>query len=332
MQYDLSYWERRSFFDGMDAVVIGSGIVGLSAAIHLKIRQPRWRVVVLERGTLPIGASTRNAGFACFGSMTELLDDLTHMTETQVLDVVEMRFRGLQLLRSIVGDANLEYIGAGGYEMFTHEEAEAYAECTRHLEHFNDTIGRITGHPEVYRVADERLPRFGFAPSVAHLILNQAEGQVHTGRMMRSLLDVAQSLGVEILNGASIRQIEEVPTGVLLHMEAGWTLRVPQILVCTNGFARQLLPELAVTPARNQVLITEPIPNLPIEGCFHYDRGYFYFRNIEGRILMGGGRNLDPQTEQTDDFGTNPMIRAALERLLREVVAPNYPVQIDWGR
>ena len=109
MQYELSYWEKESFFKGIDVAIIGSGIVGLSAAIHLKTLEPNSRIVVLERGALPTGASTRNAGFACFGSMTELLDDLSHMSEDDVLGVVEKRWTGLQRLRSLVGDENLDF-------------------------------------------------------------------------------------------------------------------------------------------------------------------------------------------------------------------------------
>jgi hypothetical protein len=329
MTYSLSYWERASFFDGVDAAVIGSGIVGLAAAIHLKTLQPRWRVVVLERGTLPIGASTRNAGFACFGSLTELLDDIQNSTEDAVLAVVERRWRGLQRLRELVGDARLDFRQLGGYEMFTEQEEAIFGECRDAIPHFNQQIGRITGHPEVYQVVDERLPRFGFAPSVRHLILNQPEGQVHTGQMMATLLQLARHHGVEVYNGFEIKHLEDDGQGVHLETAAGWSLRIPQVLVCTNGFATRLLPHLAVVPARNQVLVTQPIPGLPVEGCFHYDRGYFYFRNIDGRILLGGGRNLDLQTEQTDDFGANSLIRSALLGLLNTVICPGQKVEVD---
>ena len=98
--------------------IIGSGIVGLSAALALLDRQPQLSVAVIERGVLPEGASTRNAGFACFGSMTELLDDLETMPESDVFALVERRFKGLQRLRKRVGDDNLRYEGLGGYEIF----------------------------------------------------------------------------------------------------------------------------------------------------------------------------------------------------------------------
>ena len=70
LTYQLSYWEKSVFFDQVDAVIIGSGIVGLSAALSLKEQKPNWKVIVLERGPLPIGASTRNAAIACSGSVT----------------------------------------------------------------------------------------------------------------------------------------------------------------------------------------------------------------------------------------------------------------------
>lgn len=326
--YELSYWEKESFFNGIDVAVIGSGIVGLSAAIHLKHLEPKRRVVIFERGALPTGASTRNAGFACFGSMTELLDDLTHMGEDAVLEVVEKRWRGLQRLRALVGDENLNYQELGGYELFNSQETAIFHQCAERIGEFNQKIGLITGHPEVYKVVDDRCNQFGFS-DVQHLILNQSEGQVHTGKMMVTLLQIARNKGVEIFNGMGILGLEDGSDGVSLETEFGWTIKVPSVLVAVNGFARQLIPSLDLYPARNQVLLTKPIPGLKVAGCFHYDRGYFYFRNIDGRILLGGGRNLDLETEKTAAFGGNELIRAALEKLLRDVICPDQPVDID---
>jgi glycine/D-amino acid oxidase-like deaminating enzyme len=123
--------------------------------------------------------------------------------------------------------------------------------------------------------------------------------------------------------------LDDSTQGVEIETEFGWTLRVPKVLVAVNGFAQQLLSMPDVQPARNQVLITQPIPNLKVEGCFHYDRGYFYFRNIDGRILLGGGRNLDLEQENTAEFGANPLIRKALIHLLETVVCPGQAVEID---
>ena len=71
----LSFWERKAFFEGIDFTIIGAGIVGYSTAIQIKEKYPNARVLILEKGYLPSGASSKNAGFACFGSPTELFDD-----------------------------------------------------------------------------------------------------------------------------------------------------------------------------------------------------------------------------------------------------------------
>lgn len=328
LRYNLSYWERETFFKDYDVAVIGSGIVGLTAAMHLKTLDPALRVVVLERGALPAGASTRNAGFACFGSMSELLDDMTRLTEDEVLAVVEKRWRGLQRLRTVVGDANMDFQMLGGYEMFTDEDEDTFRTCAARVPDFNLKIGAITGHPETYKIVDDRLPRFGFR-GVNHLILNQPEGQVHTGKMMAALLQKATEQGVRIFNGINLTRLEDSSQGVELETDTGWILRVPRVLVAVNGFAKTLLPDAEVTPARNQVLVTQPIPGLKVEGCFHYDRGYYYFRNVDGRILLGGGRHLDNSTEQTSEFGSNALIRSALVQLLKTVICPGRPVEVD---
>jgi len=50
----ISYWEKLHFFN-FDVLIIGSGIVGLSAAIALKEKQPALNIAVLERGLIPSG-------------------------------------------------------------------------------------------------------------------------------------------------------------------------------------------------------------------------------------------------------------------------------------
>lgn len=76
MAISLSYWERKTYFSNVDFTVVGAGIVGLNCALKLREKYPKSSIAVLERGLLPKGASTKNAGFACFGSVSELLDDL----------------------------------------------------------------------------------------------------------------------------------------------------------------------------------------------------------------------------------------------------------------
>jgi len=68
---------------------------------------PKASILILEKGVLPQGASTKNAGFACFGSLSEILGDLQSHTEEEVLTLIEKRWNGLQLLRKNLIDRNI---------------------------------------------------------------------------------------------------------------------------------------------------------------------------------------------------------------------------------
>lgn len=333
MRYELSYWEYDSFFRPLDFVVLGSGIVGLSAACHIKSLRPHWNIAVVDRGPLPVGASTRNAGFACFGSMTELLDDLSHQPEHEIWALVERRWKGLLKLRQRLGDSAIQYEPLGGFEVFRSHEKVSYEQCQDNLKDFNRYMKLITGQDGVFKSTGNLSQDFGFR-DVPFMIQNTLEGQLHTGAMMHAWIQRAQSMGIAILNGLAVNEVNPTASGVELETEAGWSFTVPGILVAVNGFARKLIPQLEVSPARNQVLITKPIPGLRLRGAFHYDRGYFYFRNVgSDRILLGGGRNLDLQGEATDEFGTTSLIREALTTLLRDMILPESlaPVQFWWS-
>ena len=75
-------------------------------------------------------------------------------------------------------------------------------------------------------------------------------------------------------------------------------------------------------------MITGPIKDLHIKGTFHLDEGYYYFRNIDNRILLGGGRNLDFETEETTQFGETTLVQNKLENLLKTTILPNIDFKI----
>src|SRR5690606_38726686 len=99
--------------------------------------------------------------------------------------------------------------------------------------------------------------------------------------------------------------------------------------ICTNAFTNLLLPDIEQVPGRGQVLITKPIPNLPFKGIYHFDKGYYYFREIDGRILFGGGRNIDAMKEQTTEAAINDFIQQDLEQKLKEIIIPHTDVEIE---
>lgn len=328
MGMNYSYWERESFLGKADFCVVGAGIVGLNAAIRLKELQPSARVVVLERGLLPDGASTKNAGFACFGSPSELLDDLSSRPEDEVFGLVGERWKGLGALRDLLGDAAIGYEGVGGFEVFKDSDSESAALCVSSLSYLNKAIESVTGLANCYHPVAGGGASFGFA-GIGTVIQNRGEGLIDTGKMARSLLDLARSKGVEVWFGMEVDWMESVSDGRSIHLVSGLRLQAGQVVLAVNGFAKAFLPDLAIEPARAQVFVTQPLSHIPFTGGFHYEQGYYYFRNIGNRILLGGGRNLDFEAERTAQKGLTPLVQASLETLMREVILPGQAWEID---
>lgn len=319
---NLSWWEIDSWFSNVSYTIVGSGIVGLHAALRLRERFPDAKILVLERGPLPQGASTKNAGFACFGSLSEVIDDLNTHTEEEVVSLIQKRWQGLQLLRKRLGDAVLDFRPHGGYELFLEDDTVGYESCLRRMLFVNEVLRPLFRADVFSREVD----RFEFKNTKEYLIFNPYEGQIDTGKMMQALLKEAHAAGILILNSQTVTGYTETPDGAEVAL-GDFSFTTKKLLFATNAFTGQLTND-AVKPARAQVLITEPIPNLDIRGTFHIDRGYYYFRNIGNRILFGGGRNLDFEGETTTEFGTTDIIQNRLEQLLRETILPDTEVAI----
>jgi glycine/D-amino acid oxidase-like deaminating enzyme len=145
--------------------------------------------------------------------------------------------------------------------------------------------------------------------------------------MVEGLLRKAQQNGIKILNNCTVKQFEDDVNGVKVETN-NFEFSTKNLLIATNGFASQLIDE-PVKPARAQVLITKSIKDLHIKGTFHFDEGYYYFRNINNRILFGGGRNLDFKTEETNEFGETERIQNKLKDLLKTTILPNTKFEVD---
>lgn len=325
----ISYWEQTNFLH-YDYLIIGSGITGLSAACSIKERQPNASIAVLERGLLPTGATTKNAGFACIGSFTEKWHDLELMGEDAFLQLIEDRWKGLGKLRSRLGDEQIEYVNNGGYELlFANQPINE-----EQLQHMNGLLNKIFKQ-DVFKIDASLIQSFGFNKQMlSNIVVNRLDAQLNSGKMMRALYRMAASLNTYIATGAEVMNIEETDIGVNVFVKNPLShepilFKANKVAICTNAFTGKFFPELEITPGRGQVIVTEPIDDLKVKGVFSFDEGYYYFRNLDNRILFGGGRNLDFEGETTTEFGPNQKILDQLSYYLHEMILPGVETKID---
>src|SRR5690606_10739094 len=224
----LSYWEHRTWFSEVDFTIIGSGIVGLNCALELRKNHPFAKILVLERGSLPHGASTKNAGFACFGSISELLSDLGSHSRDEVVQLVQKRWDGIARLRKILGDKNIGYQGHGGHELFALDGHGQFEACLARLGEVNGMLEPVFGE-KPFKVTDNI---FGFDGVHPKYITHSFEGQIDTGKMMQALIQKCQERDIPILNGIEVLSVSETGSGATLGTE-GFEFDSRKVFVAT---------------------------------------------------------------------------------------------------
>lgn len=322
----LSYWENQQYFDEPDLCIIGAGLVGLHAGISYLELNPAAKVLILERSYLSSGASSKNAGFACFGSPTELMADLQKLSSDKVFELFKRRYSGIQSLLKTVAAQKISYEKAGGYEVFTDDLSEPKIDQLT-LDQLNEHIEGYCGIKNYFYFDHIKLKTFqlkGFST----LIANDHEALLNPVQVLEELKLKFSSLGGKVLFGINVNSWTESANGVNMVCAEDLTFQSQSLLVCMNGFAKNFFPQLDVYPARNMVLVLKPEKKMYIKGCFHANRGYVYFREIDGHLLIGGGRHLDELNENTDQTGTNPIIENYLLDFARRHILDSGPFKI----
>src|SRR4051812_39145290 len=262
----ISIWEKESFFAERDIIIIGAGLCGLWCAHDLKLRNPALSILILDKGVIPSGASTRNAGFACFGSPTELLHDAEVMGTERMWQIAEMRYKGIQKIKQHFSTEEIDYQQCGGFECLQKgkHDIETLAEK---LQWLNKGMQAITDIKETFVWSNHKMSSFGLYGFDA-MIENKLEGALHSGKLVMALTKKVQNLGVDIMTCIDIQHYEESNSKIILTAKQNISFSSQQLIVCSNAFTSQFLTDVNVTPARGQIVVTSPINNLPIQGTF----------------------------------------------------------------
>lgn len=319
--HTFSYWEKQ-YLAHTHWLVVGAGLVGLQSAIALKEQFPNKRILVIDEKALGNAASFRNAGFACFGSAGELMDEMRRTSADEALKLYERRYLGIQKLVNKFGKDAIGFEATGGYEVFTEAEAEKFNEISDLLLGLNQQLQSIHGNANTFQIKEIGSMGMRALPTAVYA---EEEGPIQTHLLYKVVRERAASVGVEILEGYTVATMEDKVGGVSVWLSDALEIQCDFVLVATNGFSKRLMPELEVSPARGQVFITEPLPFQPLNGIYHADDGYIYFRSLGDRILIGGGRNQAFSAEETMHMHNTELIRHYIQQYVSEVILPHRP-------
>ena len=286
-----------------DVEIVGGGVTGISAALALAGLGKRVRLH--EARAVASGASGRNGGFALRGgamaydSAREWLGhdaaaDYWRLTEAYVDRMVELGGDAVRRTGSLrlAGDDERDELQA---------EYEALREDGFAAEWRDELPEPLAG----------RFPGALFHPDDAVL---------QPARLVRRLALAAAEAGVEIREHDRVEDLDQ--------------LEAETVLVATDGYPSGLLGELEglIIPTRGQMIATEPLPErlFPMP---HYGRhGYDYWhQNEEGRLIVGGFRDADMDSEFTAEEATTERIQGALEGFAEALLGRRPTIEHRWA-
>ena len=322
-----SHWEEGLWPNIWDVVIVGCGIVGLNAAIELKKKAPTKHILVIDKGERSFGASTKNAGFSCFGSPSEILDDLERMDESEVIDLVRRRWKGMKYIKTAFAAEDLDLRWKGSHEVFFGGDEELYEKCMAALPRLNDLVSEAVKGTCDFRPQ----PRVNGVQSYIGAIFQPEEGALNPAKLWWALYKAAVTHNARFYFDKMVTELSAENGLITLKLESGSALLCRQVIIATNAFTDSILDtsDLDIRMAKNQVYVTSELRGPSLDGTFHSRKGYIYWRSVGRRILIGGARHLDLGENTNEE---NPKVREYLLRFVRNhlVNAEDICIEKKW--
>jgi glycine/D-amino acid oxidase-like deaminating enzyme len=307
----------------VDVAVIGGGLTGLSAAIHLSRKGAS--VALLERGTLGSGASGRNGGMCTTGATVGFGTLLKRYGADTAARLFLAYNDAIDLVESLVEQESIDchfkrwgkLVLAAKPEHVERFEADR-STLAQHLGHETHVISRADLESEVN---SERYYGGHLDPKGAGL---------HVGKFVMGLARVASRLGATLHEHANVVSMSRSANGHVLQTSAG-RLSASQVLVATNGYTDRALPYFRrrVVPVRAASIVTEPLSDALAQALMPTGRMatdtsnlITYFRLTPDNRVLIGGRAAYGFSESRSDRASSEMFRSALAEIfpgLRDV-------------
>ncbi len=278
-----------------DVLVIGGGIAGVSLLHHLG--RPGLGAVLVERTRLAAGASGRNAGFLLAGIAASYAEAVRTYGRDQA--------RGIWQLTSENHDAMLEAVAG------------------QQVGHVRGGSAVLASGPDEARQLEESeqlLREDGFdAQWDGQRMIIARDGGVNPSALVAALARRAHPLAIR--EGVNVTALDAGRNGVTVHAGGG-ECHASAVILATNAYTPQLVPQVAIRPTRAQILATEPIAKSVSDMPTYSHYGYRYWRQLAtGQVLVGGWRDTALDVEVGYDERTTPEIQAHLAKQLNRLGA-----------
>ena len=322
----FSYWEKQKLEGFFDYTIVGGGFVGASLALQLIKAQPGKRILLIEEKSLGATASTKNAGFLCLGGPSELSKDLVSYGEKQVHELFLWKWQGAQQWLKTFGSRRLEAKLNGGFDVITHETLEDYDMALNKLDTLNSIAKEVTKIYPFFKPQNDKQSYFGDFEKAISIAW---EGQLNPMKALDSIYLLIQNLGVTVLNGYKYTGHNVESNGQTVLIAGLGAIKSRHLCFTTNAHTKQLIPEINIIPGRGLVMVSQELNLQPFKANYHFNAGYTYYRMVGRRLLIGGGRNIDFEAEETIIMGINADIEKFLTSFSNKHIFAEKPVSFE---
>ncbi len=307
-----------------DVVIVGGGITGVTLAYTLADEGAS--AVVLEGGLIAGSASGRNAGFLLAAPAEPYTEAIALWGRGGARAVLEIGRRTHERVRQLVETLEIEcdYRRTGSVRLTrTEEEAEDQRASL--------PLMRADGFP-----AQEVGPATIMSRGHEHFtsaFVTEEDGEFHPVRFLHGVARAAERRGAKLFAHSALTSARWISGGWEARTALGM-VRARTLVIATNAYAPRLCPALGplIAPRRSQMLVTAPIAREVAVRPTYAHWGYQYWRQApDGRLLIGGWRDLDLDAESGFDEVTTPKIQAGIEHGLAELVPEGIAIERRWS-
>ncbi|MEO7775170.1 MAG: FAD-binding oxidoreductase [Steroidobacteraceae bacterium] len=273
----------------VDVCVVGGGIAGCSAALHLA--QRGYRVALLEARQVGWGASGRSGAQAIFGvaASQDKLDSLVGARDARA--IWDLSIEALTLLRELIARHNIDCDYVAG-QMHVAVKARQAGE----LERWHAALTRRYDYRSVRLLDRAALPTEVASERYIAGLHDSNSGHLQPLAYVRGLAHAAESAGVQIFEQTRALKFSADAT-VAVHTTGG-EVRCANLLLAGNAWLGDTAPQLArrIMGVGTYIVATEPlgaararalIPGNAAITDINWVLDYFR-RAADHRLLFGG--------------------------------------------
>ena len=253
-----------------EVVIVGGGITGV-ALLDVLVRRGVDALLV-ERDHLAAGASGRNAGLLLAGVAENYARAVSRYSRNVAAAVWAFTLENHALTAASAGAKAAGHRRGGSLTVaLDGDEAASLEEAATLL-------------------AEDRLPgelRAQGSPGWLRSLFNPADGEIDPVRLVSG---IARGHAKRIFEHRPVISVDDAENAATVHLDAS-SIEAAAVILATNAWTSQLLPDVAIRPVRAQMLATSPVGPV-IDTPVYADWGHRYWRQrADGSVLVGGFRH-----------------------------------------